>query len=88
MRDRLPDAAVNRKKHGFAVPMSQWLRGPLAPLLREMLHPDRLTRLGLFDAKVVTKLVSEHTGGRRDRGRELWPLLLFELWRVRWLPAQ
>ncbi len=28
-RDRLPAAAVDRPKHGFDIPVDQWLRGPL-----------------------------------------------------------
>jgi asparagine synthase (glutamine-hydrolysing) len=87
MRGRIPDAIIDRRKHGFGVPINTWLRQSLAPLLQEYLGEDRLRASGLLDAKVVTRLVAEHTSGLQDRGQLLWPLLLFELWRERWLKA-
>jgi len=35
--DLLPGAIMDRPKSGFGVPMQEWLRGPLNPLMRETL---------------------------------------------------
>jgi hypothetical protein len=35
---------------------------------------------GYFDENGVRALMNEHIRGRRDRSRELWLLLVFELW--------
>lgn len=85
MRGRIPDQIIDRTKHGFGVPLNSWMRSSLAPLVRDYLAPDRLRSEGLFDADRVDVLVREHIGGIRDHGQQLWPLLLFELWRERWL---
>jgi asparagine synthase (glutamine-hydrolysing) len=85
MRGRIPDAIIDRRKQGFGVPVNSWLRSSLAPLLREYMAPSRLAAGGVFDPGVVTRLVDEHVDGRHDHGHQLWPLLLFELWRERWL---
>ena len=37
LRRHLPPAITERPKHGFSVPVSEWLRGPLAPLVHERL---------------------------------------------------
>ena len=84
MRGRLPDQLIDRPKRGFGVPLAAWFRGPLLPLVREFLAPDRLTIGGLFDARRVGRLVDAHLGGD-DRSNELWVLLQFEMWRDRWL---
>ena len=83
---RLPDAILERRKQGFGVPIAQWLRGPLRPILEQTLHPDRLRRVGLFAPQVVTRLVAEHVSGRSDHRKVLWQLLVFELWREAYLP--
>ena len=84
---RLPDAILQRRKQGFGVPLAQWLRGPLRPILEETLHPDRLRRVGLFVPEGVTRFVSEHLTGRHDHRKVLWQLLVFELWREAYLPT-
>ncbi len=76
----LPPAIVHRKKQGFTVPVGEWFRGPLRPLLRDALGPARLARQGLFDGAAVGGLIAEHETGRRNRWKELWALLVFQLW--------
>jgi asparagine synthase (glutamine-hydrolysing) len=86
MKGRLPQAILERRKQGFGVPLAQWFRGPLRPVLEETLHPDRLRGVGLLNTKGVSQLVAEHTSGRRDHRKLLWTLLAFERWRDAYLP--
>ena len=76
----LPAGIVYRRKQGFTVPVGEWFRGPLRPLLRDALAPSRVARQGLFDAAAVETLMAEHEAGRRNRWKELWALLVFQLW--------
>jgi asparagine synthase (glutamine-hydrolysing) len=88
MRGRLPDALIDRPKHGFGVPLNKWLGTSLAELLADYLSPSRLRTQGIFDHRTVTKLVQDHLEGRRANGQQLWPLLLFQLWHQRWLATR
>lgn len=85
MRGRIPDRIIDRPKHGFGVPLNKWMRSSLAPLVTDFLSSQRLASEGVFDAKRVQSLVSNHLSGTADTGQQLWPLLLFEMWRDRWL---
>jgi asparagine synthase (glutamine-hydrolysing) len=87
MRGRVPDVLLDRPKRGFAIPLARWLRGDLAPLVREYLAPDRVSEGGLFDPRAVDGLAAAHLDGSADYSRDLWLLLQFELWRDRWLSA-
>ncbi len=80
MRGLLPDATIDRKKQGFAMPIGAWLRGPLRPLLEDTLSERRLTATGFFAAKPIRRLVAEHVAGRADHRKPLWTLLAFMLW--------
>lgn len=84
MRGRIPDAIIDRRKQGFGAPLASWLRGPLAPLVREYLSERRLQEGGVFNAPVAAALAAGHLDGIKDNANQLWWLLLFELWRERW----
>jgi asparagine synthase (glutamine-hydrolysing) len=85
LRGVLPDEVLDRKKHGFAIPVTQWLMGPLRPLLMDLLGDDAVRRAGVFEPREVRRLLDEHLSGVRDHRKPLWTLLQFELWRQRWL---
>jgi asparagine synthase (glutamine-hydrolysing) len=84
---RVPDAIRARRKQGFGVPIGRWMQGPLRPLLEDILHADRLRRVGLFSPDAVGRLVREHVTGARSHHRTLWALLAFELWREAHVPG-
>ena len=84
MKGVLPDVILKRKKKGFAIPVADWLRGPLKTQLTDLLSPDRIKRAGFLKPEVVDRLVHEHLRERRDNRKQLWTLLTFELWRDRY----
>jgi asparagine synthase (glutamine-hydrolysing) len=86
LKGRLPDSILERRKQGFGVPLAQWFRGPLRPILEETLNADRLRRIGLLEPAAVARLVTEHLSGKHDHRKALWNLLTFELWRAAYLP--
>jgi len=86
MRGRIPDVIIDRPKIGFGVPLNEWFRNGLSPLVRETLSPERVAAAGVFDARHVQRLVDEHLRGARDHGHKIWLLVQFELWRERWVP--
>jgi asparagine synthase (glutamine-hydrolysing) len=77
---RLPAEVLRRRKKGFGVPIADWLRGPLRPMLESYLSPSYLARQGLFQEKVVAGLVQEHLQGTADHRKPLWTLLTFQRW--------
>jgi asparagine synthase (glutamine-hydrolysing) len=79
VRDRLPRTVLTRSKQGFSIPMKNWLRGPLAPLLSELLGPVRVRERGWFRPEEVQRLVREHLEGRANHAHRLWCLLSLEL---------
>ncbi len=81
----LPDSIIHRSKKGFGIPVARWLRGPLAPMLSSVLHPDRIGPQGLFRPTEVSRIVREHQSGMRDHRKPLWTLLMFQLWHDQWL---
>lgn len=85
LRGRLPDEILHRPKKGFGIPVAEWLRGRLRPLVEEMLAEKRLAEQGLFEPAYVRSLISEHMHGKASHHKELWTLLVFQLWYDRYL---
>ncbi|MBX7173946.1 MAG: asparagine synthase (glutamine-hydrolyzing) [Pyrinomonadaceae bacterium] len=76
----LPKTVVKRPKKGFGIPIAEWLRGKLNPLAHDLLLRDRLIRQDFFDYEYVEKLLEEHEKGVASHHKQLWTLLVFQLW--------
>jgi len=76
----LPKEILTRNKRGFLIPVARWLRDKLKPLVDDLLGETHLKRQGLFNPKAVRTLVDQHTSGQADRRKELWTLLVLQLW--------
>lgn len=76
----LPKQIADKKKHGFTVPISHWLRGELRNFAYDILTDIKARNRGYFDMKYVQIMLDEHIRGRNDFGTSIWALLNFELW--------
>ena len=74
-------ALIDRRKHGFGIPVGEWLRGPLRNWAEDLLSNEALTRDGLIDPAPVTRAWTEHLSGRRDWTYRLWIILMLQAWR-------
>jgi asparagine synthase (glutamine-hydrolysing) len=81
VRELVPSEIIRRRKQGFAIPVADWLRRDLRPLLEDHLSAERLRCAGIFRPESVRRLLDDHFACRRDNQKYLWPLLVFELWR-------
>ncbi|NOT49367.1 MAG: asparagine synthase (glutamine-hydrolyzing) [Acidobacteria bacterium] len=80
MRGLLPHDILHRPKKGFGIPIAEWLKGRLNSLMHDMLSQERLNNQGLFNVDYVQKLIKEHETGNASHHKELWTLLVFQLW--------
>jgi asparagine synthase (glutamine-hydrolysing) len=84
----LPASILSRKKQGFPLPTSQWFRAEARSFVRDLLSPTMIRRRGLFDARAVERVLTEHESGFTDHGTLIWGLLNVELWRRQFLDAR
>lgn len=69
-----------RQKHGFTVPVGQWLRGPLRPWAEELLNSQRLEQEGFFNVARVRTLWARHLEGKCQTDDAVWAILMFQQW--------
>ncbi|MBA2378977.1 MAG: asparagine synthetase B, partial [Blastocatellia bacterium] len=88
MNGLLPQNILHRPKKGFGIPIAEWLKGRLNPLMHDLLDGERLKKQAIFDPAYVARLIKEHELGRASHHKELWTLLVLQLWWDTFLPDQ
>lgn len=76
----LPQDIINRPKRGFETPVDQWFRSELSGYVRNiLLAPSSACKI-YFKPEAIDSLLRDHVSGRQDNRRQLFSLLVFELW--------
>jgi asparagine synthase (glutamine-hydrolysing) len=86
MKNLLPEEIIQRKKKGFGVPIAKWVKGPLKELFGDLLSYDRIKKEGFLNPSYVNSLLQDHLANKRDNRKQLWTLLVWELWANRYHP--
>ena len=76
----VPKELIDRPKAGFAIPVGQWLRGPLKDWAEALLDEKRLEVEGYFYTKPIRDKWKQHLSGRYDHTASLWAVLMFQSW--------
>lgn len=76
----LPAENLHRRKMGFGVPVGDWMRGELRPLLEDALLSSQAIGREYFEPPMIRRLVDEHMTRKQDYTYQLWALLCLELW--------
>jgi asparagine synthase (glutamine-hydrolysing) len=76
----VPRELVERPKAGFALPVGEWIKGPLRAWAEELMDPAAMAADGWFDPAVVQRRWRDHVDGRRDSTLAIWSVLMFQAW--------
>lgn len=81
-RNLLPEELYCRPKHGFEVPLLDWLRNDLSLLIKDdLLADDFIVEQGLFNCGAVKKLLAQlHSSNAGDAAARVWALVVFQYW--------
>jgi asparagine synthase (glutamine-hydrolysing) len=75
-----PAAMFDRPKAGFAVPVGEWIKGPLRPWAEDLLDASSLRSGGYFNADMIGQRWRSHLAGERDSTQAIWTVLMFQSW--------
>ena len=76
----LPREVIDRPKRGFETPVDGWFRSELSRFVRQTLLSSDSACHTYFNPDSVDSLLTDHLSGRQDNRRQLYSLLVFELW--------
>jgi asparagine synthase (glutamine-hydrolysing) len=84
MKDKLPQSILAKKKQGLDIPVHDWLRGHLRPLLLDTLNRKTVEEFGLIDWPYLETLLNLHMHRKANYGYHLWGMLMLFLWIKQW----
>ncbi len=83
MTGLLPGQIINRRKHGFNVPVDYWFRHSLKAVLEQLLHESKHN---YYHKEYVSNLLTRFQKSRGSynmnflNAQKLWSILVFEIW--------
>lgn len=80
----VPAELIERPKMGFAIPIGDWIKGPLRSWASELLSKQALQQHGLLDDAYITHTWNRHLNGGVDLSTYLWGILMFQQWYDDW----
>jgi len=85
LEDRLPPSILYRKKQGFSIPLASWLRNEMRGFVEETLFSPRNGLSSFFNLQYIKDLWRRHLNGRQDYAYPLWGIMMFSLWKKKFL---
>lgn len=79
----LPKEMVDKPKSGFQIPLNEWLRSQLKPLVLKYLDVSRLDE-SIFNIEEIMQLKKRFFQGE-DIGTTIWFILMYQMWKEKWL---
>ncbi|MDA9866930.1 asparagine synthase (glutamine-hydrolyzing) [Gammaproteobacteria bacterium] len=76
----VPSEIIDRPKTGFAVPLGEWLRGPLREWAEDLIDEHKLKNQGYLNHKSVREIWALHLSGTVDFTAKIWSILMFQSW--------
>ncbi len=80
LEGKLPNDILYRKKKGFGIPLTKWIKDDLKKEIVGMLNYDKIKREGIFNPKSVSEILNQHFNNKKDNRKQIWSLYVFEKW--------
>lgn len=80
LKKYIPEDLLSNDKKGFAIPIDEWLRGPLRSWAEALLERRKLHEQGYLDVDKVHSEWQLHLHQKKNYGERLWAILMFQLW--------
>ena len=84
MRDKLPQSVLTKSKQGLDIPVHDWLRGHLKPLLLDTVNRKTVEESGLVHWPHLEAVINLHMQRKANYGYHLWGMLMLFLWIKQW----
>ena len=80
MKNIVPKEILNRGNFGLEMPHSIWFFDTLKPLLKKYLSEEMIKKTEYLSYEKVDKLLQMHFSRKKDYGRALWCILMYQMW--------
>jgi asparagine synthase (glutamine-hydrolysing) len=82
----VPRELFNRPKWGFSIPMGDWFKKELRPLLDETLSEEKTNQIGILNYATVASLKQRFFNGEDYLYKKLWQMVVLHKWAEKYKP--
>lgn len=79
----LPKEFVDKPKSGFTLPLDDWLRNELKPMIEKYLTKEKLDE-NIFNIDEIIDLKNKFYNGE-DLSNQIWLILVYQMWKEKWI---
>ena len=76
----VPRPMFERPKHGFVIPIYDWLKGDLRTWMESYFEPNFIKKQAIFDLKGIRSLLDDFFADKLHYQEKVWNLLIFQIW--------
>lgn len=81
MKNYIPDFVLKQPKWGWFSPAAKWIRGPLNPLMKEVLSSQYNSGTSdMFDFVALQTMLDDHVTKKQYNLNTLWAVMTFQVW--------
>jgi len=81
----LPREILYRKKQGFEIPVSSWIRSDLKNIFQETIFSKNSLLSSIVKKVYLEKIWNQHQTGIKDYGNNLWLFFILETWHKKYI---
>jgi asparagine synthase (glutamine-hydrolysing) len=80
VKQLLPAELIHRKKEGFVLPVSEWLKFDIKDWALMILSPDKTNQHGYWDSEKVYRLIRDYDSLNHRKAKLIWKFIVFQIW--------
>jgi len=80
LKEYIPEEVFDQPKHGFSVPIGDWMRTELKDEFMSVLNDEFLNSVPNLDVSKFKTLLKEHMAGENDHTAHIWKLFVLSKW--------
>lgn len=81
----VPKELIERPKSGFQIPLENWLRSDLKPLVLKYLSKERLEESAIYNTEEIESILNDLYSNKTVNVSLIWFILMFEMWQEEWI---
>ena len=81
----IPKDLLDRPKHGFSVPIEDWLKHDFKDLVLDTISDRAINKTGIFNKEIINKNINDYYSGSKIGQKFIWTLFVYFQWQDRWL---
>jgi len=81
----VPKELIERPKSGFQIPLENWLKNDLKPLVEKYLSKERLENSDIYNVSEIQNMLTDFYNHKTINVSLIWFILMFEMWKEEWL---